>query len=115
MEKLFKMSDVEKKEYNLPIRDNYYFFKSNEELLGFAKINMLEKLDIYIFILEEKRGNGYGNELFMKVLENIKEYGIDSFEIKFPLNNVIMARIIEKNGGIEETRIDNYIKYIVFI
>lgn len=113
MGNLYKMSEEEKEKRNLPLRDNYYYFKDNEEVLGFAKINYLENPDIYIFILENKRGFGYGNELFLKVMQNIKEHGINSFEIEFPLENLIMARVANKNGGIEDTRRGNVVKYII--
>lgn len=81
MGNLYKMSEGEKKEYNLPLLDNYYVFKNNEEVLGFAKINYLKCPDIYIFIFENKRGYGNGNILFSKVLQSIREQGIHSFEI----------------------------------
>lgn len=113
MGNLYKMSEEEKEKYNLPLEENYYSFIENEEMFGFAKINYLKKPDVYIFIFEDKRGCGYGNELFSKVLQNIKEYGFHSFEMEFPLENVIMARIVKKNGGIEDTRKENVVKYVI--
>ena len=113
MGNLCKMSEEEKKERNLPLIDNYYSFKENEEVLGFVKVNYLENPDIYIFIFEDKRGFGYGNALFLKVMQNMKEHGINSFEIEFSLENLIMARVANKNGGIEYTRKDNVVKYII--
>lgn len=115
MLKLHKMDIEEKKKMNFLGTDNYYSFKSEEELLGFAKINVIEKVDIYIFILEEKRGNGFGNELFSHVLEKVKEEGIHSFSISFPLNNVIMRKIVETYGGREESRKENLIKYSIIL
>ncbi len=111
MLRLYKMSNEEKKEMNFSIQDNYYSFKTERETLGFAKINVLEKIDIYIFILENKRGNGYGNKLFYQVLETLKEEKVTSFELILPLQNIIMQRIVEAYGGIEESRKDNKIKY----
>ncbi len=113
MRELCKMTEEEKKIFNLPISfsDSYYCFKENEELLGFAQISYSEKTDIYIFILEDKRGNGYGNELFSQVLQNIKDHGIHFLEIEFSLSNMVMARIASRNGGVEITRKEGVVKY----
>lgn len=115
MLKLHKMKEEEKKQMNFLEMDTCYSFKEGEELLGFAKINVLENIDIYIFILEEKRGNGFGNELFAQVLEKLKETGVNSFSLVFPLKNVIMRKIVETYGGKEESRKENFIKYTIFI
>lgn len=115
MLKLYKMDLKEKKEMNFLETDNYYSFKEEEELLGFAKINIMDNVDIYIFILEEKRGNGFGNELFSHVLEKVKEEGINSFSLVFPLKNVIMRKIVETYGGKEESRKENMVKYTIAI
>lgn len=112
---LYKMSEEEKREYNFSEEDNYYFFKNEQDLLGFAKINYLKNPDIYLFIFEEKRGNGYGNALFSKVLEKLKENKIRSFEVVIPLKNAIMARILKNHYGIEESRKDNLVKYTIVI
>lgn len=92
-------------------KDNCYTFKEEDELFGFAKINILKEIDIYIFILEEKRGNGFGNELFSQVLEKLKEEGVESFSLVFPTENIIMRKIVETYGGMEESRRENQIKY----
>ncbi len=115
MLKLYKMTSEEKREMNFPFVDNYYSFKTERELLGFAKINVSEKVDIYIFILEPKRGNGYGKKLFRQVLETLKEENITSFDLIFPLKNVIMQKIVESYGGIEESRNEDNIKYKISI
>ncbi len=115
MLKLYKMSEEEKMEMNISPSDNYYSFRQGDELLGFAKINVLKEIDIFIFILEEKRGNGFGNELYSQVLEMLKERGINSFALMFPLKNVIMRKIVEAYGAKEDSRKENKIRYQVFI
>lgn len=115
MLKLYKMKEEEKREMNFLVTDDYYSFKEDEEILGFAKINCLENVELYIFILEEKRGNGYGNELFFQSLEKVKEAGINAFSLSFPLQNVIMRKIVENYGGKEESRKENLIKYRISI
>lgn len=113
MRELYKMSEGEKSMFQLPMQDNYYCFKDDKEMFGFAKIDYLEKIDIYIFILKNKRGNGYGKELFSKVLQKLKEYGIHFIEIELPLSDIIMSRIINSNGGIEDTRKEGIVKYVL--
>lgn len=115
MLKLYKMSEEEKREMNFSQSDNYYSFKQEDELLGFAKINILKEIDIFIFILEERRGNGFGNELYSQVLEILKKEGANSFTLMFPLRNVIMRKIVEAYGAKEDSRQENKIRYQVFI
>jgi len=44
MLKLYKMSEEEKMEMNISPSDNYYSFRQGDELLGFAKINVLKEI-----------------------------------------------------------------------
>lgn len=113
MRELYKMNEEEKNIFQLSLEDDHYFvYKDNKELFGFAKIACIQNVMVSIFILPEKRSNGYGKELFLKVLQYLKNLGISSFELKIPLSNMIMCYIAEKSGGVEITRTNGMIGYV---
>ena len=110
MLKLLKMSEEEKVKFNLINKNECYILKKEDKILGFIIMD-----DLYIYILESERYNGYGTTLFKYLLKKLKEKNIKDFETLIPINNIIMRRIIENNKGIEVSRKESIVKYICYI
>lgn len=116
MVNLSKMNEEAKIRYNFPIDSECYILKKDEKTLGYSKIEILENnIDLFIFITEEERGNGYGKLLFKELLKIIKEKNINNFEISVPHNNLPLVRIIDSNKGIEVSRKEKVAKYIIIL
>lgn len=110
MLKLLKMSEEEKIKLNLINKNECYILKSDDKILGFIVMD-----DLYIYILETERYNGYGTILFEYLLKKLKEQNIKKFETLISINNLTMRRIIENNKGIELSRKESIVKYICYI
>ena len=109
---MFKLieSSTKKINYNEIDNDNikniYEYFYDNI-LVGYGIITNIENSKIYILIKKEYRNKGYGTKLFKEMLL------IENKDTKVTCNNQIMRRIIGKYNGIEISRDEGYILYII--
>lgn len=110
---LCNMTDEEKRNYNFDLNDNCYAYKNDNLIIGYARINVVEPYQVYIFINEDIRGNGYGTKLFKEVLTVLKMNSIFQIEAETSMGNIAMIRILEHYGGQELTRYDGMVHYIV--
>lgn len=110
---LCDMNEAEKKEYNFDLGDDYYTYKNNDLVIGYARINVIEPYQIYIFVNENIRGNGYGTKLFQEVLDILKKNGVSQIETETSIGNIAMIRILEHYNGKEITRYGGMVHYIV--
>ncbi len=115
METFCKMTEEEKKEMNVPIEEPFYFFRLENEVVGYAKVDTMKPNNIYIFIREEKRGNGYGTRLFKNLIEMLKNSSIPSLELTFSSHNLPMIRILKRFGGEEISRREEEVLYSLII
>jgi len=97
--------------------ENYdvYIFKFNDNVLGYGLIKK-EKNDInniYLYILEEHRGYGYGNMLFKKLLEVLKNANFEEIMIDIDITNYRMINIVNKNNSIELTNINGIKRFLL--
>ena len=107
------MNEEEKKEYNFNLSDNYYAYKKNDLTIGYARVNVVEPYQIYIFINVDIRGNGYGTKLFNEVLNILRANNVTQIEAETPIGNRAMIRILEHYNGKEVTRYNDIVHYIV--
>lgn len=107
------MDEEEKEKFNFNLSDNYYTYKKNNLTIGYARVNVVEPYQIYIFINADIRGNGYGTKLFSEVLNILKNNSVTQIAIETPISNRAMVRILEHYNGKEVTRYDDIAHYIV--
>ena len=88
----------------------YKLVKDNQPL-GFGTINKDKDNALFIFINKEQRGNGYGNILFSKMLDETKKIGFDEVKITFSKENTPMIKIARDNGGKQIFSDEDSIKY----
>lgn len=107
------MSDEDKKSYNFSLSDHYYVYKRDGISIGYARLNIELPHQVYIFIDNKIRGNGYGTKLFKEILTILKNNNIKEIEIETPVRNIAMIRILEHYNGKEMTRYGGIAHYIV--
>ena len=84
----------------------FQFVKDNTQI-GYALILNEENNELLIYVEEPYRGNGYGTELFSKMLKIMNK------EIKVKTNNDIMKNIINKFRGLEISNKNSYTIYVI--
>ena len=89
----------------------YKLVKDNQPL-GFGTINKDKENALFIFINKEQRGNGYGNILFSKMLDETKKIGFDEVKITFSKENTPMIKIASDNGGKQTFSDEDSVKYV---
>ena len=77
--------------------------------LGVGTINKDEENQIYIYIKQELRGNGYGKILFSKMMDEAKK----EVKVTFPKDNIQMVKIVDDNGGVQQSTNNNQVKYVI--
>ena len=97
------------------IVDYKYMYKLNKDnkTIGYGTINNDEENGIFIYIEKESRGNGYGRELFLKILEEMKKEGYKEVKIIFNRENIQMLKIVTKEGGLHISSMDENVQYVV--
>ena len=81
--------------------------------LGVGTINNDKENQIYIYIKQELRGNGYGKVLFSKMMEQAKKEGYQEVKVTFPKNNIQMIKIVNDNGALHLSTNKNKVKYVI--
>lgn len=92
--------------------DCCYKLMKGDQPLGFGTINKDKENALFIFINKEQRGNGYGKELFLKMLEETKKMGCNKVKIKFSKENIPMIKIAEGSKGKKVSEDQENIKYV---
>lgn len=95
-------------DFNVPGKN--FVLKNNEKTIGYSRINDLEEDNIFVYILEEYRGNGYGKELFKLSFEKIEK---NEIFLNVSKQNIQMRKIIENNQNIKIINEPKYIKYVI--
>lgn len=100
---------------NIPIRDYECCYKlmREEKTIGFGTINQNEENKLYIFVEEKERGNGYGDLLFSKILEETKNKGYNEVQISFNRNNMPMLKIASHSGGVHISSDGDTVRYVI--
>ena len=93
--------------------DKCFKLLKDDRPLGVGTINKDDENLIYIYIKQELRGNGYGKILFSKMMEEAKKEGYQEVKVTFPKDNVPMVKIIDDNGGVQQTINQNEVKYMI--
>ena len=93
--------------------DQCFKLLKDDRPLGVGTINKDEENLIYIYIKQELRGNGYGKILFSKMMDVAKKKGFEEIKLTFPKDNIQMVKIVDDNNGIQQSVIDDEVKYIV--
>jgi len=81
--------------------------------LGVGTINNDKENQIYIYIKQELRGNGYGKILFSKMIDEAKKEGYQEVKVTFPKDNIQMVKIVDDNGGVQQSSNQNEVKYVI--
>lgn len=97
-----------KKVIDFSIPGKNFVLKNNEKTIGYSRINDLEEDNIFVYILEEYRGNGYGKELFKLSFENSPK---NEIILNISKQNIQMQKIIENYQNIKIINEPKYIKY----
>ena len=93
--------------------DKCFQFIKDDRPLGVGTINKDKENLIYIYIKQELRGNGYGKVLFSKMMEEAKKEGYQEVKVTFPKDNIQMVKIVDDNGGVEQSVNENEVKYVI--
>lgn len=88
----------------------YKLMKGNQPL-GYGTINKDKENTVFIFINKDQRGNGYGEILFSKMLDETKKIGFNEVKITFSKENAPMLKIATNNGGKQISSDEDSIKY----
>ncbi len=112
---LCRMSEEDYQKWNLPQTESYYTYQQDGEIYGYAKINDTNFQDLYVFVVKEERGKGYGNELFALLLAELKKRHIESLELTISPNNIQMVKILERYQGKELERKNDEVCYLLVI
>lgn len=103
------VSDELASELKLDKDDKLYGCYIDDKIIGYAIIrNDLEER-VYLEIIDEYQGNGYGSTAFKELLLLIN--GTVKCSVSF--DNIKMQRIILKNNGIETGRDGHAIHYVI--
>ena len=93
--------------------DKCFKLVKDDKPLGVGTINKDKENLIYIYIKQELRGNGYGKILFSKMMEEAKKEGYQEVKVTFPKDNVRMVKIVDDNGGVQQSTDNNQVKYVI--
>lgn len=85
-----------------------FVLKNDEKIIGYSRINNAEEDDIFIYIKEEYRGNGYGKELFKLSFEKMQK---NEIILNVSKQNIQMIKIINSYKNKEILNNPKYIKY----
>jgi len=109
--------DNEEKGINLPegyVSHSRFWLIDNEEFIGHVDIRhkLTDSLlnfggHIGYAIVPSKRKMGYGTKILEMALPLAKDLGINKILITCNDDNIASAKIIEKNGGVLENKIDH--------
>ena len=95
---------------DLNVSGKNYAFKNGEKTIGYSRINDVEEDNIFIYIKEEYRGNGYGKELFRLSFEKMQK---NEIILNISKQNIQMQKIIENYQNIKIINEPKYIKYAI--
>lgn len=87
-----------------------FVLKNDEKIIGYSRINNAEEDDVFIYIKEEYRGNGYGKELFKLSFEKMQK---NEIILNISKQNIQMQKIIENYQNIKIINEPKYIKYAI--
>lgn len=93
-----------------------YLLKLNDKTIGYgniAKQNNKEKNVLYIYIIEQYRGNGYGKFLFKELLKEAKNFGYKDITLYTNSSDLVMRRLITNNLGIKISQDNDISEYII--
>ena len=93
--------------------DKCFKLLKDDRPLGVGTINKDEENQIYIYIKQELRGNGYGKVLFSKMMDEAKKEGYHEVKVTFPKDNIQMVKIVDDNGGLQQSNDNNLVKYVI--
>lgn len=85
-----------------------FVLKNDEKIIGYSRINNAEEDDVFIYIKEEYRGNGYGKELFRLTIDETEK---EEFVFNVSKQNIQMIKIINSYKNKEILNNPKYIKY----
>ena len=95
--------------------DYKYIFKfvKDDKIIGCGTINNDTESNIFIYIEEELRGNGYGKLLFSKMLLETQKLGYKEVKLKFTKENIQMLKIVKHHGGLHLSTNADAEKYLI--
>ena len=100
--------EVFKKVIDFSVPGKNFLLKENDKTIGYSRINDLEEDNIFVYIIEEFRGNGHGKELFKLSFEKLPK---DEIILNVSKQNIQMQKIIENYQNIKIINEPKYIKY----
>lgn len=103
-------SKILKKVIDFDIPGKNYVLKYDDKTIGYSRVNIANEDNIFIYILEEYRGNGYGKELFKLTLEKLEK---EEIVLNISKQNIQMQKIINGYKNIEIKNTPKYITYVI--
>ncbi|MDD2435109.1 MAG: GNAT family N-acetyltransferase [Bacilli bacterium] len=74
--------------------DFYYNIFNDDVCVGYAAISINSNDMLYIYIIDEYRGNHFGKEVFNELLKEFKKYDVSKINIMVDSKNIQFKRII---------------------
>ncbi|MDD3822116.1 MAG: GNAT family N-acetyltransferase [Bacilli bacterium] len=93
--------------------DHNYLFKVDNVIMGCGRINTDGTNKIEFLILNQYRGNGYGEILFNELIKEVKRLGYKEIFITLANDNIKAKRIVEKGKGLQISSQPGTVKYVI--
>lgn len=105
---MFSLKKVSSNDYKYA-----YDFYLNDEKIGGFYINNMDY--ITFFIDDARQGNGYGNILFEKILNELKNLDIQKVYAEVASDNIKARKMFSKNGIPDAGMYQEVFKYVIFL
>lgn len=97
---------------NIDFNCDIYALK-DQNILGYGLLKE-DKTNLYIYVKEEFRGNGYGTKIFNELLDIIrKKTNYNDISLAINKEDMRTNNIIKNNGGIEVSKEKDCLFYII--